>query len=216
MHSTLCYNLQLQNTPGQAANSLYTRARKRGQRGHLLAGLAGRSQALLSLAEIRAACSVEAQSDAGIRTVSINQIRGSEDRCADFDSNFNPLQEHNRDRWLNIAQARERGKALPPVALIQVGDLYFVRDGHHRISVAQALGQQVIEATVVVWQVAGSLPWEAPAQAAASGFQSWFNRVRRQGVRLQKEVWLSFYDLLAAIGAALRRPTVSQPGIDVL
>jgi hypothetical protein len=216
MHSTLCYNLQLQNTPGQAANSLYTRARKRGQRGHLLAGLAGRSQALLSLAEIRAACSVEAQSDAGIRTVSINQIRGSEDRCADFDSNFNPLQEHNRDRWLNIAQARERGKALPPVALIQVGDLYFVRDGHHRVSVARALGQQAIEATVVVWQVAGSLPWEAPAQAAASRLQGWFNRLLCGGTRLQQTARLRFCNGLAAVGAALRRPPLLQSRIDVL
>jgi hypothetical protein len=54
---------------------------------------------------------------------------------------------------------------LPPVALIQVGDYYFVRDGHHRISVARALGQQVIEATVEVWQVDKPLPWEQRVQA---------------------------------------------------
>jgi hypothetical protein len=53
---------------------------------------------------------------------------------------------------------------LPPVRLIQVGDVYFVRDGHHRISVAKALGQTEIDAVVSVWHAAGPLPWEtAPA-----------------------------------------------------
>jgi hypothetical protein len=45
---------------------------------------------------------------------------------------------------------------LPPVALIQVGDVYFVRDGHHRISVARALGRNQIEAKVTAWQMRGS------------------------------------------------------------
>jgi hypothetical protein len=63
-------------------------------------------------------------------------------------------------RWLRIAAARDQGKVLPPVVLVQVGDVYFVRDGHHRISVARALGQQDIEAQVTLWQVKGTLPWE--------------------------------------------------------
>ena len=44
-----------------------------------------------------------------------------------------------------------------------VGELqpvYFVRDGHHRISVARARGQRAIDAVVTVWDVAGPLPWE--------------------------------------------------------
>ena len=61
--------------------------------------------------------------------------------------------------------AFQRGRCLPPVALIQVGDHYFVRDGHHRISVARALGQLAIEATVEVWQVDRPLPWEQLPQA---------------------------------------------------
>jgi len=97
--------------------------------------------------------------------VAIAQICGSEGRAADFDRDFNPLQDHTRDRWLGIAEAYQRGRYLPPVALIQVGDHYFVRDGHHRISVARALGQQAIEATVEVWQVDQPLPWEQLSQA---------------------------------------------------
>jgi hypothetical protein len=37
--------------------------------------------------------------------------------------------------------------------LIQVGDDYFVRDGHHRISVARAFGREQIDAEVIVWDL---------------------------------------------------------------
>jgi len=98
--------------------------------------------------------------------VSIRDIRGSEGRCGDFDADFRPLQGHTRDRWVGIATAREMGKTLPPVELIQIGDLYFVRDGHHRISVAQAMGQEAIEAEVTAWKVVGPLPWERRVESA--------------------------------------------------
>ncbi len=85
--------------------------------------------------------------------------RCREGRCDDFDVGFHPLKEHTEERWVSVARAQLRGLGLPPVELIQVGDAYFVCDGHHRISVAAALGQQEIDAVVTVWQVA------APAQA---------------------------------------------------
>jgi hypothetical protein len=89
---------------------------------------------------------------AGIRTVPISKIRGSEGRSEDFDREFHPLRLHNQGRWLSVATARQRGVVLPPVELIQIGDIYFVRDGHHRISVAKAFGQEEIEAEVTVWE----------------------------------------------------------------
>ena len=110
-------------------------------------------------AGIKTACTVHARHHAGMQTVTIRQIRGSENRAKDFDRDFNPLRDHNQARWLKIASARKQ-KALPAVELVQVGDVYFVRDGHHRISVAQALGQLEIEANVVLWQVKGPLPWD--------------------------------------------------------
>ncbi len=87
----------------------------------------------------------------GVQIVPISQIRGSEGRTQDFDSAFRPRQTHNLDRWVNIAVARERGIPLPPVDLIQIGHHYYVRDGHHRISVACAQGQADIEAHITVW-----------------------------------------------------------------
>ena len=95
---------------------------------------------------------------AGIQMVAIERIRGSEGRSRDFDRNFRPLQAHTEGRWRSVAMARQEGKALPPVTLVQVGEAYFCLDGHHRISVARALGAHEIEAEVTVWQVAESSP----------------------------------------------------------
>jgi hypothetical protein len=168
-HSVLDTNQQ-----GQPA--LYRRALGCGRRGQLLAVLTGRSRRLLSLEEVSQACAIQARSSGGTRTVAIAQICGSENRSTDFDCDFNPLQDRTQERWLGIAAARQRGRELPAVALVQVGDRYFVRDGHHRISVARALGQKAIEATVEVWQVNGPLPWEqrsqAPSRKRASGPRS--------------------------------------------
>ncbi len=143
--------------------NLYHRALVRGQRGGLWSWLLGRSRRLLDLKEIEARCRVCARSYGGSRTVPVGEIRGSAGRIGDFDRDFHPLQTHTQERWLGIAAARWRGKSLPPVSLVQVGDRYFVLDGHHRISVARALGEQYIEAQVTIWQVEGPLPWNYSA-----------------------------------------------------
>jgi hypothetical protein len=85
----------------------------------------------------------------GIQAVAIAQIVGSEGRVHDFDANFAPLREHTRDRWVRVALARVTNIALPPVQLIHAADGYYVRDGHHRISVARAFGEAYIEAEVI-------------------------------------------------------------------
>ncbi len=88
---------------------------------------------------------------AGQWDVALDQIRGTEGRQNDFDNRFNPLDDRTRARWQSVARAFEQGQDLPPVELIQVGDIYFVRDGHHRISVARAYGRATIPARVTVW-----------------------------------------------------------------
>lgn len=84
----------------------------------------------------------------GVQSVSIERIQGSEGRIGDFDISFNPIHESSHGRWLNVASVRLAGAALPPVELIQFDGIYFVRDGHHRISVAKALGEEYIDVEV--------------------------------------------------------------------
>jgi hypothetical protein len=95
---------------------------------------------------------VQERAYAGLHPVPVAQIYGSEGRRADFDADFRPLKTYNRDRWVRVAVAHSQEVALPAVELVQVDDRYFVRDGHHRISVAKMMGQQEIEAEVTVWR----------------------------------------------------------------
>jgi hypothetical protein len=112
------------------------------------AKLMGRSNAL---SELGAQATSGRQHHVGLRTVPIAQITGSENRSHDFDHAFYPLSEKTRDRWLSVMEARLKGVPLSPVELTKVGNAYFVRDGHHRISVAHTLGEGFIEAVVTEW-----------------------------------------------------------------
>jgi hypothetical protein len=78
---------------------------------------------------------------------------GSESHRNDFDANFYPLRESMRERWECIAGLCLNGASLPAVDLIQVGAEYFVRDGHHRISVARVQGWEYVDAQVTVLEV---------------------------------------------------------------
>lgn len=145
------------------AASKFRRARCQALVGRLWAALTGRERRLMRLSEVQSRYRVRGSHYAGVRTVSIDEIRGSEGRCGDFDARFRPLRSHNQGRWASVAKARLKGVTLPLVELVQVGDAYFVRDGHHRISVAQAFGQESIDAEVTVWRVAGAPQEERPA-----------------------------------------------------
>ena len=121
--------------------------------------LFGHARRLLNLGAILPG-QVRSRHYGGIKCVNLNQICGSMNRTGDFDHHFHPLADRLRDRWVSVAMTQSQDIPLPPVSLVQVGACYFVEDGHHRISVARALGQTAIEAEVTVWDVHGPLPWE--------------------------------------------------------
>ena len=131
----------------KAALTAFNRARKQGSRRALLARLTRRSTRL----EHYGAKNQPSYQQAalGIQTVALDEVIGSEGRSHDFDAQFWPLKEYSRDRWISIAMAMADGKPLPPVQLVQTAAGYVVRDGHHRLSVARALGRAVIEAEIV-------------------------------------------------------------------
>jgi hypothetical protein len=140
------------------ALSLYHRARWNGMAEKVKSALQRRPCSLLDLESVPAQ-QVQLCRYGGLRAVDIDRIRGTLGRAGDFDGRFHPLDERLRDRWVSVAAARLQGLPLAPVTLIQVKDLYFVQDGHHRISVARAFGEAAIEAEVTVWEVSGPLPW---------------------------------------------------------
>lgn len=96
----------------------------------------------------------------GLRTVPLRQIVGSVGRRRDFTCDFLPRRCVNPQRWARIDRAFATGAALPVVELYQVGAVYFVVDGHHRVSVAHARGFKAIEANVSEIEVPRPLPME--------------------------------------------------------
>ena len=98
--------------------------------------------------EVVAALGLVGERYVGIQSISLDSIVGSVDRARDFDRRFRPTSGRSRERWERIAVASRRGEAMPPISVYRVGDMHFVRDGHHRVSVHRALGLRVIDADV--------------------------------------------------------------------
>jgi hypothetical protein len=131
----------------------------------------GRVQRLYDLNDLKQYLSLRGSFYSGVQVVCISSIIGSESRTLDFDIDFHPMSELARERWVNMAIAYLARIVLPPIQLIQVGDAYFVRDGHHRISVSRAFGQIAMDAEVITWKAAPPFPWQPHSYAENSQLQ---------------------------------------------
>jgi hypothetical protein len=141
-----------QATGGQQlplAQQLFNHCRTNARFSQIVAFFTGRGR-MPTLSGRISGRAIRAQHSLGLRSVEIERIAGTESRADDFDAHFNPREDRIRQRWVNIAELRLRQAALPAVELIQVGSEYFVRDGHHRISVARVLGNAFIDAQVTL------------------------------------------------------------------
>jgi hypothetical protein len=103
---------------------------------------------ILPLEEVIAALGHAGERSLGLQTLPLETIVGTVDRTTDFDREFRPTSSRVRSRWESIAAAERRGTAMPPISVFRVGRLHFVADGHHRVSVARALGRPTIDAYV--------------------------------------------------------------------
>jgi hypothetical protein len=105
-------------------------------------------EAMLPFDEVVAELGRVGEVDRRLQVVQLDSIVGSVDRGKEFDRSFRPTSSQVRLRWERIAQAMRRGESLPPVSLYRIGDVHFVRDGHHRVSVARASAASDIEGYV--------------------------------------------------------------------
>jgi hypothetical protein len=144
---------------GLDAQHDFLRARRRATLARLVARLRGEPDdigVILPYEEAVAALGFVSERSIGAQVVQLDTIVGTVDRARDFDRRFRPTSGRVRSRWEQIATAMRRGDPMPPVDLVRVGEIHFVRDGHHRVSVARALGRTDIDA--VVTEVVTSVP----------------------------------------------------------
>ena len=107
---------------------------------------------LISFSDIKKILKPSNEVYKGMQVIPVNLIVGSEGRYRDFDNHFFPKSIHLKERWEHIDMAHYQDVNLPPITLYELGGLYFVRDGNHRVSVAKARGIENIDAEVVSLQ----------------------------------------------------------------
>jgi hypothetical protein len=128
----------------------FSRARFKSFINQVFAVIAGNKHTttLLSYDEIKEKLHIGGPIYRGVKTVHVDQIIGSLNRYHEFDRAFLPREDQLASRWQKVDRAFYEDIHLPPVVLYKVGQVYFVVDGHHRVSVAREKGQEFIEAEV--------------------------------------------------------------------
>ena len=101
------------------------------------------------LADVVEAAAIAREVDLGVQDIPLAQIKGSESRTVDFDVAFMPRKRDLRPAWVQLYAEMEEGRPVEPLDVYKVGKAYFVRHGHHRVSVARRLGRERIPANVI-------------------------------------------------------------------
>jgi len=114
----------------------------------VLALVRGKPAELLSFEDIRTRLRLREENYRGLQEVPLDQIAGSVGRYREFTSKFLPKKNKMQERWSRVYAQASGMTGLPPIELYKVGDVYFVRDGNHRVSVARQLGSKTIQAHV--------------------------------------------------------------------
>jgi hypothetical protein len=103
---------------------------------------------ILPFEEVVEALGRRGERSLGLQTIELDSIVGTVDRAREFDRRFLPTSERVRPRWERLATAQRKGAEIPPIEVYRIGEQHFVKDGHHRVSVARALGYKDIDAYV--------------------------------------------------------------------
>jgi hypothetical protein len=123
----------------------FHQARQQAALEEILARLTGKSADLLCYPDIREQLGIEGSRSGGLKDIPVDAIVGSLGRCSDFTRSFLPRQAIDQQRWTRVETDLVK---WPPIQVYQVGQVYFVQDGHHRVSVARQLGHSHIQAYV--------------------------------------------------------------------
>ena len=125
-------------------------ARQRAAVQEILARITGKSTQLLSYEDIAEKLKLRARTERGIQHIPLDAIVGSVGRNTDFTRTFLPRRADDQERWANVKAAfMDYDATLPPIEVYKVGEVYFVVDGNHRVSIARQEKFTTIEARVI-------------------------------------------------------------------
>jgi hypothetical protein len=125
----------------------FRKARRKAELEAILSKLTGKHDDLLAFEEIRKTLTLTHPKLEQLRDIPLDAIVGSVNRYSDFDRHFHPLADSDQDRWARVKELVET-RGLEPIEVYQVGEVYFVLDGNHRVSIARHLNAETIQAYV--------------------------------------------------------------------
>jgi len=137
-------------TDFHAAMQDFRAARQQAALQEIIARFTGKSTALLSYEDVARKLKLSSRTERGIREIPVDAIVGSVGRYTDFTRTFLPRHDDDQERWARLkSYSRHHAPSLPPIDVYQVGNVYFVLDGNHRVSIARQLGMTHLDAHVI-------------------------------------------------------------------
>lgn len=140
-----------------AARDDFSHAYRKGFFRAIVSAIQSVNNDLIPYDEVRKRIPMRGQHYLGLQQIETEKIVGSVSRFNDFDRAFLPRQTHTRSRWESIDRAYFEDVILPPIDVYKIGDVYFVKDGNHRVSVARERGQVYMDAYVIEMDIPGTL-----------------------------------------------------------
>lgn len=195
----------------------FVRARNQATMRELLARLRGESDELLSYNEVCRHLATHGRPiHKGIEEIPLHAIVGSVGRYKDFTRDFLPKSDGDRERWTRVRASLDDMHGWTPIEVYQVGAVYFVVDGNHRVSVARRLGQNTITAHVTVVPINADITAEDDPDEiiAKARYAEFLDKTRLDQLRPDADLYLTFhtqYELLLD-GIAAYAELLDAPG----
>lgn len=171
----------------------FRHAREKAALQEIMGRLRGQPTELLSYEDVREKLHARPRPTRELREISLDAIVGSVGRYSDFTRSFLPREAGDEQRWARVKAMTESMEGLPPIEVYQVGDAYFVSDGHHRVSVSREVGAASIEAYVTQVQVRVPLsPEDDPRTVIIKGeYTDFLERTELDELRPEAEILLT-------------------------
>jgi hypothetical protein len=132
--------------------SEFNAARRQAFLEEMLSYVTGRSTDLLPFEEVRQSLRLQDSTYKGLHEIELDKIVGSVGRYRDFTRTFLPKSDRSEQRWRRVDAVTHDLVGTPPIEVFKIGDVYFVRDGNHRVSVARSHDAKTIEAYVIEYK----------------------------------------------------------------
>lgn len=119
---------------------------------------------LPSLYDVHPGATTAPRRRVGVRTIPLDRIVGTLRHPSQNTGDFLPLPRLRgrnwQARWQRLTRAMDRLEVLPPIDAVQVGDEYWVEDGHNRVAAALRAGAVDIDADTTQLLLPGIAPPE--------------------------------------------------------